>query len=323
MSLTNLLRWIWIVGLAAVPSSALASAGRTELNQSCAVQTGCVPGDDPGFPITLSEPGSYLLTSRLSVPDADTSGITAVGSNVTIDLGGFEIVRVGCTLGFAGCPRFSGAGAGIAYTGSGVLRVSNGAVGGMGSVGVSAPVATAAILSKLALYANGGSGLSTSTATIASDVEAFDNGASGVDAGVAAVVARATAFGNLGGGIDLAGSVLTDARASGEVFSVRSVASVVDGVAVLESVFAATGGLEAIGSVVTGVRAEQVVGPAITGSDGTLVLDSVAGSTSESGLELDAGSAFGRNLLASSSMPAVTGGIDLGGNVCDGAPLCP
>ena len=58
---------------------ALASDGVIEINQTCAVQTGCIDnsggiGDTPGFPVTIEIPGSYVLTSNLVVSEkvADT-----------------------------------------------------------------------------------------------------------------------------------------------------------------------------------------------------------------------------------------------------------
>jgi hypothetical protein len=54
-----------------LPSSPLylifASDGQLEINQACAVNTGCFPGDDPGFPVTITQPGSYRLTGNLDL----------------------------------------------------------------------------------------------------------------------------------------------------------------------------------------------------------------------------------------------------------------
>ena len=44
---------------------ARASDGVLEINQTCATQTGCFPGDAPGLPVTLPVAGSYRLTSNL------------------------------------------------------------------------------------------------------------------------------------------------------------------------------------------------------------------------------------------------------------------
>lgn len=78
-----------IVLFIVLASSSLAAAaeGVLEINQTCAVQTGCVPGDVAGFPVTISSPGRYRLTSSLLGPiDGPTIDITASG--VELDLNG-------------------------------------------------------------------------------------------------------------------------------------------------------------------------------------------------------------------------------------------
>jgi len=50
---------------------ALASGGVLEINQSCAVNTGCFTGDSAGFPVEIKNPEvrgnlSYLNSSYLS-----------------------------------------------------------------------------------------------------------------------------------------------------------------------------------------------------------------------------------------------------------------
>ena len=47
------------------------------------MQTGRFAGDTPGYPVTLSQPGSYRLTSNLVQPDAATSVIRATANDVS------------------------------------------------------------------------------------------------------------------------------------------------------------------------------------------------------------------------------------------------
>ena len=84
--------------LAALPDLATAAPGQLEINQTCATQTGCFPGDSPGFPVTIDGQAgrSYLLTSDLILPNASTDGIVVGTTSVGIDLNNFEIVRSGC-----------------------------------------------------------------------------------------------------------------------------------------------------------------------------------------------------------------------------------
>jgi hypothetical protein len=113
--------------------AAQAGDGQLEINHSCAAGAGCFPGDTPGYPVQITQPGSYRLTSNLSVPAA-THGIVVTG-NAAIDLGGFEIAGpVNCTFG---CPA-PGTGTGITSAGlpAQSCSVGNGRIRGFAQDGV-------------------------------------------------------------------------------------------------------------------------------------------------------------------------------------------
>src|SRR5271154_6656573 len=78
--------------LVAIPGSLYAVDGVVLINQSSALQGGVTPGDAPGFPVTISQPGSYRLSSNLVVPDSNTNAIEITAEFVTLDLNGFSIV---------------------------------------------------------------------------------------------------------------------------------------------------------------------------------------------------------------------------------------
>jgi hypothetical protein len=61
------------------------------VNQTNVANGNVTPGDTPGFPLTVSKPGSYVLTSNLKVPDGKNA-IVIGASHVTIDLNGFSIL---------------------------------------------------------------------------------------------------------------------------------------------------------------------------------------------------------------------------------------
>ena len=131
-----------ILLLSLLATSALASDGVLEINQTCAAvdtEKGCFPGDDPGLLVEITQPGSDLLTSNLTVPDEDTDGIVVSTPSVGIDLGGFEIVRSGCEGVITNGTPVSGTGLGIKRSSSLNVGISvkNGSVTGMGSRGVS------------------------------------------------------------------------------------------------------------------------------------------------------------------------------------------
>jgi hypothetical protein len=74
--------------IAAIPANAV--DGQVLITQAKALAGGVTPGDAPGFPVTLSEPGSYKLASNLSPPPGD-DGIVTNAPDITIDLNGFRI----------------------------------------------------------------------------------------------------------------------------------------------------------------------------------------------------------------------------------------
>lgn len=80
----------------AVGSAAFARDGRIEINQASATAGGVngdLAADPPGFPVRITQPGSYRLTGDLLPPSIALGGILiAAGTDdVTIDLGGFAI----------------------------------------------------------------------------------------------------------------------------------------------------------------------------------------------------------------------------------------
>jgi len=64
-----------LAGLTAVAVPAYAVDGVVLINQSVALSGNVTPGDTPGFPVTISAPGSYRLSSNLIVPDGNTTAI--------------------------------------------------------------------------------------------------------------------------------------------------------------------------------------------------------------------------------------------------------
>jgi hypothetical protein len=80
-----------------LPATLHATPGATEINQASVEASG-------GFPIVISAPGNYVLTSDLIVP-SNTSAISLTAHHVVIDLNGFRIAGphpcgvAGCTTG--------------------------------------------------------------------------------------------------------------------------------------------------------------------------------------------------------------------------------
>lgn len=92
------------IGLTLAPMDRpCAAEGVLQINQACAAD-GCFPGDDPGWPVTITDPGSYRVTSALDLGDIPLQDLgaavqaSAVGT-VDLDLNGFSITGpVSCSL---------------------------------------------------------------------------------------------------------------------------------------------------------------------------------------------------------------------------------
>ncbi len=92
---------------------ALAVDGVLEINQACAVNTGCFPGDTPGFPVTISgfpPESSYRLTSSLQVPGTNTDGLFLFGPHITIDFNGFSLSNLTVVAGTGNAVTATGTG---------------------------------------------------------------------------------------------------------------------------------------------------------------------------------------------------------------------
>jgi len=69
-----------------LPALAAGNPGALEINQDC-VAVGCFAGDAPGFPVTIMQPGTYVLTSDLAPPgDSSVNSIEVDVTGVDLDL---------------------------------------------------------------------------------------------------------------------------------------------------------------------------------------------------------------------------------------------
>lgn len=211
------------LGLAS--NAAIAGDGALEINQDCAV-VGCFAGDSPGFPVTISQPGHYRLSSNLTTPTSGSiNGITidtsATSSTafVDLDLNGFEIVGGGtCTGNPVTTCAAGSSGRGIEVDPSGqVARVHNGAVRGF-NIGVALiAVGSGSSIEDLVTSENASAGINPqtfSTATVLLDrVRSIRNGTAGASSGITGrILVRNSVFsGNRLQGLTLnAGTTIED-----------------------------------------------------------------------------------------------------------------
>jgi len=188
--------------LAATSRGLYAVDGVVLINQASALAGNVTPGDTPGFPVTISQSGSYRLTGDLVIPDSNTVAIQIKADHVTLDLNGFGILGpTVCTSSPATCSS-STQGIGIQADngpnadGPRGTKVFNGTVRGMGGVGILILGAGSSV-ERVVLDSNGGGGViiagsvieSTATrnggfgifATIVRDSYVTDNHADGIE----------------------------------------------------------------------------------------------------------------------------------------------
>ena len=138
-----------VVLLVNLSGVAQAVDGVVLIDQNRALAGNVTPGDAPGFPVTISRPGSYRLSGNLTVPDIDTNAIEVLADNVALDLNGFSIIGPAVCSTDPASPAVcegSGKGIGVFYVFAGEinhkgnLTVSNGTITGMGDGGIAAGV---------------------------------------------------------------------------------------------------------------------------------------------------------------------------------------
>ncbi len=163
---TALRIWLVAASISLVPVTSMAVDGVTLIDQNKALAGGVTPADIPGFPITISQGGSYRLSGNLTVPDSNTDAILVTAPNVTIALNGFSILgpnvctRPASLLGLD-CTA-SGSGVGVNAPSAVDVVVTNGTIRGMGS---SALVVTGVAgggpnrVEKIIAVSNGGTGI--------------------------------------------------------------------------------------------------------------------------------------------------------------------
>jgi Right handed beta helix region len=208
--------------LVLAPLASLASDGVLEINQECALSTGCFPGDAPGYPVTirgfsLADPfapiapaRSFRLTSDLGFLGSNDTAIHVNTNGATIDLGGFRILGpVQCGGAPVSC---SPLGSGVGVLGGSDVIVKNGTITGMGDDGVRLDYSSRA--EGLHVFHNGGDGISLGNESLARANVVTTNGADGIACRFNCGLHDNTSTGNVGDGIDVISGTVTGNSAS-------------------------------------------------------------------------------------------------------------
>lgn len=123
------------VGRSAYAQRPTTDDGVRLITQELAARGGVTTGDAPGFPVTISESGSYRLASNPIVPDGNTTAIDITAANVVMDLNGFSILGPGTPGSGVGIRAARPAGL-PGDPPAGAVSVLNGVVRGMGGAGI-------------------------------------------------------------------------------------------------------------------------------------------------------------------------------------------
>ncbi len=176
--------------------SAIGDDGVLEINQACAA-VGCDPFDSvAGFPVTINDPGSYVLTSNLTVT-SDNPAIRISANGVTLDLNGFSVVG----------PDSGGANGIEAIGAMSNVIIRNGVIRDFGGRGVSIASSSANWeCEALHVASNGGAGIAlvgSGSGFVVRNSHVIDNGSNGIWLPDNAVIAGSTIRNNGGIGVNL------------------------------------------------------------------------------------------------------------------------
>jgi len=295
-----------LAALALAPAPVHAGDGATEINQACAVTTGCGNGDAPGFPVTVLE-GRYVLTSDLVTADPSQTAIQVDGEFAWIDLRGFTIAGpTTCTSPGPVCTP-SGGGAGIYTESAGSTNVVNGTVRGFGTDGIAAN--DNCRIQDVLVTGNGRHGLNTGSGCVIRRVRAVRNGAAGIVTSDNGVLAHNLADGNGASGLaGDAGSVIVGNASDGN--GSEGIVGQVGGNVIRDN--------QARGNVLYGIVA----------SGGAIVEGNTVADNGALGLFLSPTAAYGFNVIRPSATVPGSDTVsanakNLGNNLCNGSTTCP
>lgn len=168
------------IGIILLATSAHAGDGVIEINQAKALAggiNGSLVSDLPGFPVVITESGSYVLTGILTVPDVNTTGISVGASRVSIDLNGFGIDGPG-TCSAVSCPSGTGTGI-VSDPNAGDITVKNGFIHGVGNNGVQ--ITSFGLVKNVSISEVGGAGISTLGGSVIVENRIGSVGGNGMD----------------------------------------------------------------------------------------------------------------------------------------------
>lgn len=312
------------VAAALIASPARAGDGVSEINQTCATQTGCFAGDAPGFPVEIASPGSYVLTGSLSAgPNLD--GIALGADGVTLALNGFEIVGPANCIG-AGSTVVCDTGDGYGVAGNNRSRITlrNGTIRGFAFGGVI--LGDRSRIEALVVEGNGGDGIFVGSHSRVHGTSVFQNQGAGVQTRSNVVVTENAVGSNRSNGIDtnVACSVVDNVTFRNGRAGISAVSgATIRGNTAFDN--ESEGIVAGAGSLVTDNAVRDNDGDGILADNGSSVQQNAVHLNGGFGLNLATEASYHANSITDNTAGTVTGGVIRGHNHCDGAnaPNCP
>lgn len=293
-------------------SPAQAVDGVLEINQSCAVTGGCFAGDTAGFPVTISDSGSYRLTGDLTVQDGNTTAIQIATAHVTIDLNGFSITGPAVCSGqpVTSCTN-EGIGDGIMAANDPNyhhIRIRNGDIRGMGDDGVSLTSIEAVHLDNVRTVGNAGGGFTLGTESTVTNCAAEANQGLGISAGAGSRIQNSTAAHNGGTGISLNGgtAIVKDSTVINNGNIGLSCGSAETDTCIVETVISSQ---------------NATVGMSL-GTNHALVRGSNITSNGTAQLSFSGTGGYVGNVISGTNVISGAGAVELGLNLCNGNTSC-
>jgi parallel beta-helix repeat protein len=169
-----------------------------------------------GFPIVISQPGSYYLGESIA-GEAGADGIHITVDNITLDLNGFALI------GAAGQTSFNGvtvpAPAGQLYN----ISIYNGTIRGWGGDGICAALpcgfASNSQFRDLRLDQNAGAGIRVSLDSTVSECVSTFNGAAGISVDSGVVTGSTSSYNGGAGIVATFGGAITSSLAAGNTLA--------------------------------------------------------------------------------------------------------
>lgn len=319
----------WLCALTGAVASLALGTGRAvdgviEINDARALAGGVTATDAPGYPVTLDRPGSYRLTGDLAPTGSPAAVVGLIASGISLDLNGFTISgedtdEAAATVGIRAQTnrRYARVANGFVRATGGVWavlldsesQVSNLTIVDNAGVGINCNLNCTVTDSHIAH--NGGGGITVNHNAILTGNKIVRNDGDGIVAEIPALIKNNLVNANAGSGIVTLGGLIANNLVLGNarhgVNADRPQPGIVTAPATI------------IGNHVV----DNDGGDGIRAGDGSTVLANSVVDNGGLGLRIGASAGYAENTIRGNGDGTVSGGIEIGRNLCGNDAVCP